>query len=547
VVNRGLHLSRPAILATCLAALQFVAGCGPGAPSRLNLRPDVVRPKPGVVIFLVDGLPGCRVSRGCAEGWLPNIRERFCDGGVCVEHAMTCVPAITYACIATLLTGVEPAQHQIIGNRWFDPVSARFRCYVNLSHYRCVNTDYNTPTLYELIRPASSASIEGAHVRGATRDFANWAVSGAMWLFHDYTAVDKLAATTLTDVAQWANWEGRWPTVLTCYFPGLDTVGHHHGPDSPQFRRGMEHIDHQIGRVCAWLQRQGLLESTYLVLVSDHGMVDGGRPGYIDLFRLLRDGWGRRVTHEMLQDGPDAWRHRYYDQFDTVLNNQDGRRASLHFRGAAGWREPPGSQEVEAILAAPPPQQQLWNLPGVDLVAYLESDSVAIIRSGRGLARIEARPTEQGPEYRYLPVPDDVLGYLDDLQLAAFVQAGFHSSREWLDATAARTRYPDVVAHLVPLLHVRRLGQVVLFAEPGYSFVREHGGHGGVDGEDRQMTFMLAGPGIPPGSILNTARAADLTPTLLDLLGVVSPGTNFDGVSLRSAILGTPDASKTEP
>jgi hypothetical protein len=199
---------------------------------------------------------------------------------------------------------------------------------------------------------------------------------------------------------------------------------------------------------------------------------------------------------------------------------------------------------VEQILHAPPEDQQLWNLPGVELVTYLVGSDEAVLRSARGTARVRRQPTGEVPLFAYEAETGDVLGYLDDAQLAAFVKAGYHTAREWLEASA-RQRLPDVVPHLIPLLHVPRAGQVVIFAQPGYSFVSERGGHGGLDRDERLMTFLAAGPGIPPGRKLACARATDLAPTILDLLGV--PDANKEWPESKSLIhdgLMAPEAAK---
>lgn len=517
---------------TLLLLLAMAGGCGHGQPSRWDLRPTVERPQPGVVLFLVDGLPPRFVEQGCTDGSLPHIRRRFCEGGARVERATTSMPSITYAAIATLLTGAGPGRHGIVGNRWFDPEARLFRNYATIANYRDVNADFETPTIYERIAPAESVSVQAAHRRGVTKNIANWAVSGTMWFFGKYTAVDKLTASSIWRITRWANRQGRWPTLLTLYFPGLDSVGHEVGPASAKFRWAVWHADWQVGRVCDWLERQGLLESTYLVLVSDHGMIDVRPDGYIDLVALLRDGWGHRVTDEMRQDGSFEQRARFYDAFDTVVAYQDGRGASLHFRGPDGWDTPPSPDVVEAILNSPPEDLRLWNIPGVELAAYLAADDEVVLRSAARSARLFTQPGPDGNEFAYVPDDGDVLGYLADPDLAAFVAGGFHPSRAWLEATADQ-RLPDVVPHLPPLLQVRRAGQVVLFAAPGYSFVREAGGHGGLDRDERLMTFLLAGPGIEPGTVIGTARSVDLVPTLLDLLGVEHDRDEWlEGVSL---------------
>ena len=369
-----------------------------------------------------------------------------------------------------MLTGFGPEDHTIVGNRWFDPDRACFRNYVDAGHYLDINRDCLSRTIYErLTAPRVSVNIQTALKRGVTRDFANWAPSGVMWYFKAYSGVDRLAGNTLPEVCDWANRNGRWPDLLTCYFPGADTTGHRHGPGSQAYFDAAQKIDVQVGRICDWLKQQGLLETSYLMLVSDHGMVETVPEQRIDLSGLVRYGWGRNATTRTVQNRSAPERRAFFDQYDTVVAYQNGRGAFIYFRSGQGWDVPPTPDEVAAILNAPPAEKQLWHQPGIQLSAYLASDDEALLRSVRGTARVVRRSGVDGVEYVYEPLPDDVLGYLDDPPLAAFVRAGFHSSRAWLRATAAQ-RIPDLVPHIVPLLHVHQAGEVLLFTAPGYSF-----------------------------------------------------------------------------
>jgi arylsulfatase A-like enzyme len=293
-------------------------------------------------------------------------------------------------------------------------------------------------------------------------------------------------------------------------------------------------------RVCDWLEAQGLLETTYLVLISDHGMVDVRPDGYINLMKLVRKDWRRNATDTMDQDDPYNPRRRFFDRFDTAVAYQDGRKAFLYFAGPSGWDEAPNPATVAQILAAPPAEKQLWNLPGIDLVEYLAAENEAIIRSPRGEARVVERRTPNGPEYHYLPGPDDPLGYLDDPKLGKFVAAGFHDSRAWLHATAAH-EFPDLVPHIVPLLRNPRAGQVIVSTAPGYSFTHEPGGHGGARRVEMRVPFMFAGPGIKPGGTLECACSVDLVPTLLVLLGRDPPNDgSLEGIPLFADIHARP-------
>jgi arylsulfatase A-like enzyme len=527
--------------------LSLASGCGPGGALAVHLRPEVARPNPGVVLFICDGCSLNLVQQGCRDGWCPNIRQRFVEGGTRVDSAVSAVPSITYPILTTFATGLTPARHGVLANEWFDPGLRLHRKYAVIKHYRDVNGDFCVPTIYERMQPKVSVSIQNAIHRGVTKNVANWAQSGVRWYFRDYTAVDKLTATTLELVARWANDNERWPDLLVCYFPGVDSVGHRSGPESERYRWAIEHLDYQLGRVCDWLEAEGLLETTYLVFVADHGFVPVRHGNVIDLSAYLRKQLGRHVTKRALQGESSLVREHYFDRFDTVLVTSATRFAMIYFRGELGWDDQMQLDAHCALLESPPEGKCLWDIPGVDLVAYLAADDEVELRSPRGTARVVERPGAAGAEYRYVPLPNDVFGYTSDPVLAEFVASGYHTSREWLDATCGQ-EYPDIVPHLVPLLRARRSGDVVLFAAHGYSFGREKGGHGGIHCDEMRIPVMFAGPGIEPGRVLRgpdgravAARVVDLAPTLLEMLGCELPDQQpLEGVSLWPALCTEP-------
>jgi hypothetical protein len=117
------------------------------------------------------------------------------------------------------------------------------------------------------------------------------------------------------------------------------------------------------------------------------------------------------------------------------------------------------------------------------------------------------------------------------------------SPEEWLRWTI-RTDYPDLPAQLLAYFRARRAGDLVLFAEDGYDLYNKHdGGHGGLSPGDMHVPLLVAGPDVPVGEA-GAARAVDLVPTLLTLLGCeVPPG--LDGRSLVAPD-GITKATKTD-
>ena len=509
-----------------------LVGCGPGGKLDTRLQPHVAIPQEKVVVFLVDGLDPAVVRDGIAAGRLPNIAEHFVRRGLWVDHAITTVPSVTYAAITAMLTGYFPYQHGVIGIYWFEPAARRFRNYETIRHYRVVNEDFAVPTVYEHLRPRISVSVQNAIMRGVTRNFANWASSGVRWLFKAYTSVDKLTASTWPEIVADANARGSWPALALLYFPGVDAVGHQHGPASAEYVSAVEHADYQIGRVLDWLAERGLLAETHVVLVSDHGMLATEPAQRIDLPAVLAK-QGIVVTDRPLQDGAQEGRARFYDQFAGVVVYHTGRRAALYLQGVDGWDVKPEPAAVGERFAAT--METLTAGPGFDLVAYRDDEDGVALRTAHGRARVVQRTNEAGEQqFRYDPEPDDALGYLDSEARRAFVAGGFHSAERWLAMTAA-SDYPDVVPQLGPLLAHPRGGDVLLFAAPGWCFTPQRGGHGGVRAGEMTATFAIAGPQFPPGTRLGYARTLDLAATILDLLGAPLPA-DWPSRSLRQRL-----------
>jgi hypothetical protein len=104
-------------------------------------------------------------------------------------------------------------------------------------------------------------------------------------------------------------------------------------------------------------------------------------------------------------------------------------------------------------------------------------------------------------------------------ELAGFIDAGWHSSREWLQATA-ETSHPDFVPQAVDMFDSPRTGDVVVFAAKGWDFsTGQQGAHGSCLARDMRILMYFAGPDLPRGAAIKYARLVDLAPTIVGLLG----------------------------
>lgn len=530
------------------AALFFTAtGCG-RQPLRLQLEPTVERPDKAVLLFFVDGLDRARLNLLLAEGRLATIKRLFVDGGVGVQHAVTSIPAMTYPNTVSLLTGRFPGHHGIVGNQWFDRRSLVSTDYIRPTLYQTGNLDFRCPTIYEILPDLFTVSVQCHTYRGATIAHTNEVATGLAWSVGLFLSIDQLAGGSLEEVGGYANRVRRWPSLLTFYFPGIDEIGHRSGSNSSDYAAAVENIDLQIQRVTDALARSDLLDRTTLVLVTDHAHPDVHAKKTLDLVGWLRKERRLRVHHGVYFARDYITAFDYFKNFDAVVIDGSFRRLYVHLKGSQGWSRPISPEDVSRCLTGSADQDfsPLWELPGVELVCASPAPGTVHVFSRRGAATIERKVEGATSSYRILPQPvepNDPLGIANDAALAAFAQAGWHTSREWLAATAASS-HPDFVPQIVELFDSPRAGDVIIFAAPDWVFAgHARGEHGSCLPDDMLIPLYFAGPGLPKGASIPHARIVDVVPTLLDLLGEGERirEYSFDGETLapqlRTAVL----------
>lgn len=284
------------LLIALLAAA--ISGCAELGATKL-IDPNTTIPTKKVVLFLIDGLNHQIYQDMLTSGQLPNIDRYLTQRGCSINRAITAVPSITYAIATTLATGLVPGHHGIVGNKFFDRDLLIYINYNTIETYRNLDNDYHQPNLYEILSDSYSTTIQTPLARGTYRRIDNWATSGVCWFFHWYETVDRWTARRFKLISKLAKQAGSWPAFIYCYFPATDEIGHRNGPYSQRYHDSLINVDEQIGHICRSLELSGLLESTYLVLISDHGMVWCPRENTVDLAEVLKE----EVNSKQATDG----------------------------------------------------------------------------------------------------------------------------------------------------------------------------------------------------------------------------------------------------
>jgi hypothetical protein len=252
-----------------------------------------------LLILDIDGLRQDVYLSSLHNGRSPNLARLV--GGLQAQNgihikALSTAPSITFCAQTTIFTGLQPNQHGIAGNQFFDRFGGtnhgkpRFYAFDvgdalavddavevfmgngSLSHI----LSPAQPTLYEMAAQHGLTSLVAHHMlaRGATHwirpnlvEIARFTKGGGLIGLsaeaYDKSMMDKLLETIQSETAF---------QILCAYFMGLDHQSHQHGPHI-QADYLEQVVDPQIGRLINTLEERDELIGTLVVVVSDHGQI----------------------------------------------------------------------------------------------------------------------------------------------------------------------------------------------------------------------------------------------------------------------------------
>jgi predicted AlkP superfamily pyrophosphatase or phosphodiesterase len=229
---------------------------------------------PILVLISFDGWRWDYIDRQPA----PNLKA-LAARGVRAKAMIPSFPVLTFPNHHTLVTGLYPEHHGIVGNTIRDPVMPeRFTQSSETAKdgrwwggeplwVTAVRQGRRAATMFW---PGSEAAIGG--------------VRPTYWKPYDKQF------ETGARVAQVLSWlalpQAERPSFISLYFEEVDSAGHDFGPDSSELATAARHLDDALGELVAGVHRLGLDDRTTIVVVSDHGMtpVSYARVVYLDAF-----------------------------------------------------------------------------------------------------------------------------------------------------------------------------------------------------------------------------------------------------------------------
>jgi predicted AlkP superfamily pyrophosphatase or phosphodiesterase len=235
----------------------------------------------------------------------PHLLQLGIKGASAPEGMLPVYPSLTFPNHISIVTGLYPEHHGIVGNSFWDPTREQTYVYTQAKS----NSDgswYSGTPLWVLAEqqgmrsaclfwPGSEAEIQGKRP--------------SYYLHFD----DKLDDEKRVDqVVAWLKLSPELrPHFITLYYSNVDHAGHLYGPDSDEVRAAVHHVDAMIGDLQAKMATLHL--PVDLVVVADHGMVTlQGSPILLSDFADLND---FRTEGSLLYPKSDANVEETYEEF----------------------------------------------------------------------------------------------------------------------------------------------------------------------------------------------------------------------------------------
>ena len=227
-----------------------------------------------VVLISIDGFANEYLDKYSP----PNILK-LAKKGVRAKALLPVYPSKTFPNHISIVTGMYPANHGIIHNRFYHPrINQNYKLGAGKN-----NSDWLTAkpiwTMAEqrgiktglFFWPESEATIEGV---SATY---NIPYNGGI---PNKTRIDK--------IIQWLKLhKSEQPQFIASYFSTVDTAGHFYGPESKEVELAIKEVDELIGMLVEKIEAE-VKEKVNIVLVSDHGMTLSGKVNAISVADLLK-------------------------------------------------------------------------------------------------------------------------------------------------------------------------------------------------------------------------------------------------------------------
>jgi predicted AlkP superfamily pyrophosphatase or phosphodiesterase len=255
------------------------------------------QPAPTVILISVDGLASYYFNDPKAH--MPTIRS-MAQNGARAERMEASFPTVTWPNHTTLVTGVSPGRHGVIGNSYYDRKENKN---VPLLPDPLFDKEQivKVPTIYDVAQEAGLKTAGVSWPASRNAKHLDWQVPdvGEQELFDKYgtpSLMSELRAKGIPVEKQmeWAKsgnpgkamrdhmytritehiLTAHKPNVLVLHLVSVDAFEHSNGRNSPEAYWACNDSDNRVREVMEAVKAAGMADRTTFFVVSDHGFIN---------------------------------------------------------------------------------------------------------------------------------------------------------------------------------------------------------------------------------------------------------------------------------
>lgn len=287
------------------------------------------------VLISLDGFRADFLNRGLT----PSLNS-FIDQGVSPRYILPSFPSVTFPNHYTMVTGLYPESHGIVGNSFWDPE-------LQDNFYYTDPTKSLQAKWWQAEPIWVTAEKQGVKVAVHMWPGSEVDLPGVGPHYVDKYKGDEKLSRKLDRIMHFLDIPGPQasdynpktprPQLIAAYVPIVDSDGHKWGPNSTEIRKTIHEVDDMIAGILTGIEERNLSSVVNVVVVSDHGMATTDVTRLIQLEDLVNtdlvehtDGWplfGLRFKNSV----DDAHLHKIYEEIHGLAAERGS--FEVHLRG----------------------------------------------------------------------------------------------------------------------------------------------------------------------------------------------------------------------
>ena len=198
--------------------------------------------------------------------YTPNL-DKIIDRGLKADALIPVFPTKTFPNHYTIVTGLYPSHHGIVGNKMFDPSTDQWFAIGAGSEATRQSFWFEGEPIWVT---AKKQGVPSATLYWPGSDATPDSLKPAFHYYYDQRITYE---ARIKQAAEWLQITGDpKPGLITLYFESPDKEGHAHGPFSRQTKKAVQQVDSLIGDLVQRIQSLGMQNKVNLLITSDHGM-----------------------------------------------------------------------------------------------------------------------------------------------------------------------------------------------------------------------------------------------------------------------------------